>query len=541
MAAHQIGDLTTAEPLYRQVVELEPQQADALHYLGLILQQRGESAQAIELLKRALDARANNPECWSNLGNMLSEANRRLEAIDAYTQALRLRPSHVNTHYNLGLVLFDVGDFKAAVASIRRAINLSPDDAQMWNSLGEALTRAQSFDEAFDAFHTSYRLAPDFAEACNNLGLAYLDRGESQAANKLFREGLRLDPKLPEAWANLVRSRRYTAADKGELDAMLGLLEKGSLDARGCTLMHFSLGKAYDDCGDYDRAFTHYATGNDLKARECHFDLERHRDLVTRTIEVFDFDLFQQLRGLGANTEEPIFIIGMPRSGSSLVEQIVASHPQAAGVGEFSYMTELCHRLSEELASNVAYPECVGAIDVSTARRLSEGYVTALTERSAGAKRVADKMLSNFLYLGVIAVLFPNAKIIHCRRDARDISLSNYFQLFGAGQFYSYRLDGIASYYQEYSRLMKHWRKVLPIEIHEVVYEDLVQEQEEISRKLIQYCSLPWDDACLTYYQTHRSVHTASNWQVRQKVYKSSSARWKKYAQYLPESVLSLD
>ena len=540
MSAHQSGDLTSAESLYREVIEADPRQTDALHYLGLILQQRGSVRDAIGLLKQAVEIRADDPACWNNLGNMLSETKRSLEAVGAYQEAVRLKPDHVNAIYNLGLVLLDTGDSQAAVKSIRRGLELEPNDAEMWNSLGEALTRAQSFDEALDAFQTAYRLAPDFAEACNNLGLAFLDRGESQTAIDHFHEALRLSPGMPEALANLARSRRFTVEDRDQLDVMARVLRSGSIDERGRALLHFSLGKVYDDCGEYDRAFEHYTSGNDLKAQQNRFDSQRHTDLVTRTVAAFSAESLGQFRGLGSDDKSPVFIIGMPRSGSSLVEQIVASHPNAVGVGEFGYLTELCHRLSSELATENDYPECVAAIDRAAATRLSQGYLDALRKGAKGAERVTDKMLTNFLYLGIIDVLFPKAKVIHCRRDARDVCLSNYFQLFGAGQFYSYGLDSIATYYRDYLRLMTHWSEVLTIEVNDVVYEELVHDQETVSRSLIDYCGLPWDDTCLSFHQTRRSVHTASNWQVRQRVYRGSVGRWRNYTKHLPESILSL-
>ena len=539
MVCHQSDDLDAAEAHYRRVILLAPGQPDALNYLGLIVQQRGESEEAIGLLKRAVTARPGAPAFWNNLGSVLTESQRHREGIQAFREVLRLMPSHVHANYNLGLALLEVGDVMLAVSAFRLTVGLEPDDAEFWNSLGEALSRAQHLEEALEAFHTARRLDPEFAEPFNNIGLALLDQGDARSAAEHFREALRLSPGMPAALSNLTRTRRFERADRAVLDEMMMALENSALNERELAQLHFAIGKVHDDSAEYELAFEHYRAGNEVKARLSCFDEQRHVDLVRRTMAVFDAETIARLSKLGSTTDKPVFIVGMPRSGSTLVEQILASHPKMETAGELPNMTVLCHGMSAVLDVDDDYPECAIALNSSLSARFANDYLSALGGE-ANTVRVVDKMLTNFLYLGVINLLFPRAKVIYCRRDPRDVCLSNYFQLFEAGQFYSYRLDTLASYYRSCLRLMAHWKTVSTYSIHEVTYEDLVQRQEAVSRELIDFCGLPWNEACLEFHRSKRSVHTASNWQVRQKIYRRSVGRWKHYAGYLPESILDL-
>jgi hypothetical protein len=225
----------------------------------------------------------------------------------------------------------------------------------------------------------------------------------------------------------------------------------------------------------------------------------------------------------------------MPRSGTTLVEQIIASHPQVFGAGELCHIGAMVAGLPARLQTDTTYPECVTMLDERLARSLAEDYLEKLRALGDDAKRVSDKMPANFFNLGLIALMFPNARVIHCRRDPLDVCLSIYFQQFAYGHNYAYDLSDIAVYYRQYKRLMHHWHAVLPLEIHEVQYEKLIADQEAVSRRLIDYCGLPWDESCLEYYKNKRAVQTMSNWQVRQPIYTHSMQRWKHYEKHLDE------
>jgi hypothetical protein len=301
-------------------------------------------------------------------------------------------------------------------------------------------------------------------------------------------------------------------------------------------MVHFTLAGHWERSADYDRAFVHYRQANDLK-RECYrqramaFDQDKHKDLIDRLIAFFTPEFFQKTRHFGADTELPVFVVGMVRSGTSLVEQILASHPQASGAGELKDIDQLSLTLPERLGG-ASYPDCLAQLDPLTAKTVAYAYLLRLAHDSGAAVRVVDKMPHNCLHLGLIAVLFPRARIIHCRRDPMDVCASAYFQNF-KWLPYAASMEDIAFYHRQYERLMAHWRRALPTPIHEVVYEEMVAHQEAVSRDLVRHCGLDWDDRCLAFYQSKRAVQTASKLQVRQPIYTRSVAGWKRFESHL--------
>ena len=316
------------------------------------------------------------------------------------------------------------------------------------------------------------------------------------------------------------------------------LWESGMLDRLPSVLDHGVVAAAYDDAGDYDVAFGHYKAGNDLKKAASLYQADATSTYVDRVIATFGTEFFARMDRAGSQPELPVFIVGMPRSGTTLVEQILASHPQVHGAGELDYMRQITQALPERLAPDSVggqqtFPECAAKIDTALAERIAEEHLQHLREHSASALRITDKTPSNFLRLGLIALLFPKARIIHCQRDPLDTCLSCYFLRFGQGQAFAYDLDDLGRYYRDYARLMEHWRRVLPSPLLEVPYEALVADQEGWSRRLIAFLGLDWDDRCLAFYRSERQVKTASVWQVRQPVYASSIGRWRRYAKHL--------
>ncbi len=288
-----------------------------------------------------------------------------------------------------------------------------------------------------------------------------------------------------------------------------------------------------DDCKRYEEAFEHYRKGNAAKRRLVRFDADHYRAWVARIREVFTAAFFAERAGLGEPSERPVFVVGMPRSGTTLVEQILASHPAVFGAGELRGIFESVCALEDR--AGAAYPGFVPALDEAAIRGAARRYLDALRSVDADAPRVTDKMPTNFFHLGFIALMFPGARIIHCRRDAMDTCLSNFVQLFREGHYYAYDLGDIAAYYRGYQGIMAHWREVLPIPMHEIQYEALVEDQERISRELIDYMGLEWDARCLDFHRSDRAVRTASNWQVRQPLYRGARKRWEHYAKQLTQ------
>ncbi len=535
LSKHQAGNVDEAEPLYRRLLEVAPDNADALHHLGLLLQQRGDLEEAILLLTRAVADRPNDAVCHNNLANMLKEQGKPAEAISAYQAAIRHKPDYANAYFNLADLLLDQAELQAAVECYRHVLRLSPEDAEAWNGLGAALRHQQRLAEAMEAFRTALQIKPDYPDAHNNLGLVHATLGDLEAARACYRQAIELDADYTQAYENLAKSRRYGPADGDEIAHLQALVDSPELSESAQVSLHFALGKMLDDCGACEEAFGHYQQANVLKRKTVDFDRERYVAAISQTITTFSSHFFEQCQISGHPSELPVFIVGMPRSGTTLVEQIIASHPQVFGADELPHIEVIAATLPGRLQTDHPYPQCATLIDPPLARSLADSYLEKLRAIGGDAERVSDKMPGNFFYLGLIALMFSNARIIHCRRDPMDVCLSIYFRRFAYGHGYAYDLTDIAVHYRQYQRLMQHWHEVLPLEICDVQYEELVANQASESRRLIDYCGLPWDDRCLEYYENDRPVQSMSNWQVRQPIYTDSIQRWKRYEKHLDE------
>ncbi len=408
-----------------------------------------------------------------------------------------------------------------------------PGDAEAWNALGMALLEGGDAQGARAALEESLRLRPDDAEVLNALGVSCQHSGELEKAGEHFRAAIATDPDYASAYENLVRSRKMSEGDLPLVEPIRAIAEDHSRNPKSRMVARFALAKIFDDCRDYDRAFENVAEGNALKRATVSFDPAEHTDWVDRVIDVFDAEFFRTHAGEGDPSERPIFVIGMIRSGTSLVEQILASHSRVHGAGELLDMTNLVAGMPSLLGSQRVYPDCLRELDADGVRKAARRYLDAIDARDRASDRVVDKLPTNFLHLGLIATLLPRAHIINCCRDPLDVCVSIYFQRFAQGHYYAYSLDDVAAYYAEYVRLMAHWRSVLPTTIFDIQYEKLLDDLEGESRRMLEHCGLEWEEACLTFYASKREVRTASSWQVRQPLYKSSNARWKNYERHL--------
>ncbi|MBW2194769.1 MAG: sulfotransferase, partial [Deltaproteobacteria bacterium] len=290
------------------------------------------------------------------------------------------------------------------------------------------------------------------------------------------------------------------------------------------------------DIEEFDKGFEYWCRANTLKHGDIHFDVASHRDFVARTIKTFSGDFFDGKQSWASDSTTPIFIFGMPRSGTTLIEQILASHSAVFGGGELQFFVQAEHELPTILEVESTYPGCLDGIHPQTARNIGEVYIRRikkLAESHTRPFRITDKNPYNFLHLGLISLLFPNAGFVHCKRHPLDTCLSIYSNNFTTGNYFAYDLRDLGLYYSEYRRLMKHWRNVLPVNMFELSYEELIGNKEKIVRKLLAYCDLDWDPKCLEFYRNDRPVFTASNWQVRQPIYSTSCGRWQNYDRFL--------
>ena len=533
LAAEQREDWPEAARLYRKVAVAAPRHAATFQRLGLIALREGRPADAAAEFRRSLSIEPADPVCLNNLGNVLRELGKQRDAVSAYRRALELEPAYPSALYNLAGTLALLGEHEQAAGNYRELLKLAPQDAEAWNALGLSLLEIGRETEAKRALEEALRLKPNDAATLNELGVAYQFDGDLEQAGRLYTASIASDPGFARAYDNLVRSRRMSSDDLALVAPIESIADDEGRDDESRLIARFALGKFYDDCGEYDKAFENYALGNALKRHLVDFDAALHSAWVDRVVSAYDEDFFRAHAGEGDPSTRPVFVIGMIRSGTSLVEQILASHSQVYGAGELLEITKLASNMPAALGSSLDYPDCIRELDAATVASMATEYLRSLANRDQRAARVVDKLPTNFLHLGLIAVLLPNARIVHCRREALDVCLSIFFQRFAHGHFYAYDFEDIAAYYAEYERLMAHWKKLVPTEILELQYEHLLDDLEGESRRMLDYCKLEWQEACLSFHRSQRPVRTASSWQVRQPLYRTARARWKKFEAHL--------
>lgn len=497
--------------------------------IGNVLMSLGHHNEAREAFERALAIRPAFADALSNLGNALFKLGRQAEAIACFERALALKPDFASAHYNWGTVLGECGRHEDAVEHYHMALQLDPNHAAASNNLGRSLNALGKPQEALAAFDRALVIDPGFAIAHAGIGSALLYLGRKDDARTACEKAVALAPGLAAAHRALSEVKRYTKDDPG-----IAQLEK--LAARETAMgdierseLHFAMGKAYADCEDYTRAFEHYLKGNAAKRRLVAYDEAAHCAEMRTAAQMFTPELLGAKLGNGVSSEMPIFIVGMPRSGTTLVEQILASHPLVYGAGE-----------QAEFGKAVAGGYQPAPFDVSAVRaeelsRMGEIYVSRMTSKiPAHASRFTDKMPANFRFLGLIHLTLPNARIIHVHRDPLDTCTSCFTKLFTGSLDYTYDLAELGRYYRAYEGLMDHWRAVLPESaMLDVRYEDLVENFEAGAQRIVDHCGLDWDARCLEFHRTERPVITASTAQVREPLFKTSIGRWRVYQPWL--------
>ncbi len=478
---------------------------------------------------------------WYHRAGNLAEAER------AYREILRLDPEHVDALNALGAMAGSAGAPEAAAEYFRRAVALRPAEALFHRNLATACKDAGQAEAAEHHYQEALRLEPNSPRADAYLAEVLAQQGRFEDAVVHNRRALGLDPDMALAYCNLgeLAAQGFCSFSEEEVRRLETLVGRSDLPAADAVLLHFTLASLLDQRGECDRAFAHYRQGNELKRlvyRQAGraFDAAGYRRIADAVMAYFTDSYFQRVQGLGNPSEVPVFVVGMVRSGTTLVEQVLASHPQVHGAGELHDIEQLARSLPGRLGTSAPFPDCVPLLEGSTVRQLADLYLARLTQHAAGAVRVVDKMPHNFLYLGLIATLLPRARIIHCRRNPRDLGASIYFQNF-KWMPHASRFEDIAAFYEQYCRLMAHWHKHLPLPIHEVAYEEMVADLEGASRRLVAFCGLEWDDRCRSFHQTRRTVQTASNLQVRRPIYRTSLGRWQRYESHLKPLLDALD
>jgi tetratricopeptide (TPR) repeat protein len=534
------GRLAEAIAAHRRAIALDSGLAAAHNNLGNALRAAGEHENAEKALRAALQLDPNYTDAWVNLAQLLHQRGRLAEAEAACRRALELSPGHIGAQRALGHLAHHRADFAAAAAWFSAVCAALPSDAEAFMGLGSAFEGEGRFEEADRAYDRATTLAPDHPAAHCTRARRSEQEGDAAAAALHYRRALERDPCWAGAWIGLayLPQTRFDAAEK---EAIGRLLASPDLPDDGRSKLYYALAWTAEREAAWDAAFRWARLANDFDRPRTAFDEAENLAFVRRTIAAFPAAPagagIAAALPTGSLSERPIFILGMPRSGTTLVEQIVTNHPQAAAGGELIDIP----KFADEIAStDRPYPECVLDLDAAQARRLAERYLERLQRISATALRVTDKLPFNFRHLGLITALFPQARILHCRRDPRDIAISCYFIRFHRPISFACDLFELGAYLRHYEILMAHWRRVLP-RMLDIRYEDLVTDPEREVRRIIDFCGLPWDERVLRFYETERAVRTASVNQVRQPIYASAIGRWRHYARYLTPLLAELE
>ncbi len=526
------GRRSRAEALYQKVLQKDPDNADALHLLGVLAHERGRHVRAIQLIERAVAILPKFPAARLNLGNALRASGRLPDATESYRRAIALRPDYAIAHCSLAAALNDQGDFVAGLESATRAIELNADLAEAHVNRATALLGLHRLAEAETEFRQSIALQPGRAEALSGLGNALGGLGRAEEALECFHRAVELEPDFAAVHLVLAAFGQMPR-DEAQLQRLGALLANSNRLEWDRIVAGFALGKLLDNAERYEEAFPRFAEANALYRQRLantdeHFDPEALRREVDGLIERCTPALFAKAAGTGNRSELPVFIVGMPRSGTSLVEQIAASHSRVASIGERKEISELTIAVLTDIQDREKQNW-----DQDLPLRLAGEHIALLQRLGGGAARVIDKMPDNIFHLGVIAPVFPAARIIFCRRDLRDTSLSCFFQLFAESSPFTCDLTDCGLRALEVQRLTEHWIDVLPMSMLTIDYEALIADPEGQSRRLIEFLGLDWEPACLEFHRTPRPFFTGSTWQVRQPLYRRSVGHWRHYERHL--------
>ena len=528
-AFKDMGRLDEAVNYYNQVLVIDSGFVMAHNNLGICLKGMGRKEAAITHFKQAIAGMPGYGEAHNNLGNALMELGRPDEAVTQYQQAIAGMPGYAEAHSNLGNALRALDRLEEAVSHYQQAIAIKPDFAMAHYNLGIALDELGRPELAIASYERALAIKADYAEAYHNLGFALQELGRTDEAIKCYQQTLSVKPDFASAHLHL----SMLVPEPGQIPVIEQFLKNPSLPEHDSALYRFALGNIYNNDKLFDEAFEHYKRANDLKRKMTAYDANYFSRYVDRLITAYSKKYFQDKAGYGSDAELPVFIVGLPRSGTTLVEQIISSHPRIHGAGELEAIAKIEKSMADRLGNSSAYPESMSFCSDTVAGEFAEIYLTELENLAPDAVRISNKDPGNFHRIGLIRTLFPGARIIHCRRNAMDTCISIYFNHFVRGNEYSYGLEDLGNYYLDYARLMAHWDEVFPSEIMTVQYEDLVLDLETISRRLIDHLGLEWDERCLDFHNNRRPVRTASNAQVRRPIYKHSVNRWKHYEKHL--------
>jgi tetratricopeptide (TPR) repeat protein len=491
---HRTGKLEEAEGIYRQILQRDPKHVEALRLLAQIAMQSEHYGQAEHLLKRAVEAAPDYLAAWVDLSRA------QLERLDV----------------------------EGARASVERAAAMDPGSALVQIQLAVVLARSGRHDDAVATYRRAAALNPAGPAPWIGLGNTLKTIGRQAEAIAAYRHAAALRPAHSEAWWSLSNLKTFRFTD-GEIEAMQGLLVAGPMTDETRAQFSFALAKALEDRGEHARAFELYAEGNRLRRALEHYDPVQTELINERIRAVFDAAFLARHAGAGDPSPAPIFVVGLPRSGSTLIEQILGSHSRVDATFELPEVGRLVQRIGRGRTDSLAYPEAMRDFATGDWAALGRAYLDGTLKYRQGAARFVDKMPNNFANIGLLALALPKARFVNARRHPLDTCLSCFRQLFARGQPFTYDLVELGEYYLQYEKMMAHWHATLPGRVLDVQYEDVVADQPRQARRLLAFCGLPFEDACLRFWETERAIRTASSEQVRQPIYATSVGAWRNY------------
>jgi len=475
----------------------------------------------VAVMRSLLQQAPNNPIYHSKIAVAYALQSEFKTAAVHLRKALQLKPDHLPACLDLCRVSTELGEFAEAIQAGLHAVRLAPHDPKTHDRLACAFDVNGFYDKARKHYEIAAKLVPNDGLRQYACGMSFQSIGDEESARRYLDKAIKLLPMYAPTYLALARMNRYRSPDHEDFSKIKSLLKEPRLTENNRTVLLFALGKMYEDCGLYEQAFEHFAEGNQIENRKHNYQPEDYQHLVSRLIESSPAELFSKKITSGHPSHMPLFIVGMPRSGTTLIEQILACHPDVFGAGELPWFIKCANDLPGIVRSSRPYPECIADLGEKETQALGQDYLDYLRwlANSNNYKYIINKWPDNYEYIGLIAAIFPNARFIHCRRSPLDNLISQYTLMFPGSVEYSYDLFNLGAHHTQYERLMHHWENVLPERFFHIQYEELVADQETWSRKLLDFLELQWDPACLSFHKSDRVVRTYSEAQVRKPMY----------------------
>ena len=526
------GQLDIAATKFEQALNLEPNYAEVHYNLGVTLRELDKIEEAIKSYKKAISIKNAYPSAHFNLGNALLSLKQYDGAIKHFESTIAFNPKFAQAYNNLGLLYKRLGKNQEAGKNFDKALAIKPNYAEAANFRGVIFQNDGDLENAIKYYQKSLGINPNLVDAYNNIGLAEKELNKTDNAIKAFEKALSIDPNFASAYYNLSRFKHYTLS-KEQVEKMQLLLSTDGVNQSDLIYINFALASANEGFGNQDDFFKYLHEANHLRKKELNYSFGTSQKLFSIIYEIFTEvpNSIKKPLKINVSTKRPIFILGMPRSGTSLVEQIISSHASVYGAGELSTLMKLLYPILKDRLSNGCDNNLSSEKNLTLIR---EKYLESLAHLKTSANIITDKTPANFQNIGFILSIFPDAKIIHLKRDPRAICWSIYKSNWSeTGYGFSYNINDLVKFYGLYSKLMDFWHKKFPGKIYDVCYEDLTTNQEQETKKLLEYCELDWDENCLNFHKNKRAVKTASSLQVRDKMYQGSSEAWKKYEAHI--------